>query len=729
MKNKTLMLIITIVLLLLLSSCAANNKDDTENEYTFTEIDTGMPFQISMYHNYSNSIYVLGYDLPNLRSQKQIMSVVSISDLTSSIVDFSSVIDDGNFIIRVYPHPAGGYWIFEIDEFANILLIKHCSPDFEVIERIDLTNYVEKEYSRVIDSERYDCYLGGFTSSGEVVIGTSYTVFTLNSTGEYIRSWDKPEFSDDLHISRLIISNDDLYYFTSNTEKVVISAFGEDGTVKELFNINAMYYSDDSLFSDFVVSDDGKLYLVEDRQRVYSISEDASLELVFDWSTIKPLSTLSQIIALPNNEFVVKMNGGLFFVSKNAEILSMSLVGDKTEIVLACYAMSGDPYLRQLVNNFNNNSAEYEIKVIDYAQYADGIMKLYTETITGSAPDIFYWGLSMNNELDPQVFSSGGYLLDLRQLMRNENESFTVLPNLLDALEYDNGEIYVCPLEFFLFVVAGSVEVVGYDMGWTLDDFFSLMEDYPDAKYPFGGSDWKQLIRLIISYNYDLFVDWSKGECYFDSNEFLGILKMIEAYSSSVNLRLLPIKLVERGDQLVSFNTMSDVSSIQKYSALFGTDVNFIGFPTTQGIGNSFVLSQSISISSTTQYSDVCIGILRDLLLYDNQIMHSQFFPVNYEALQERLNNPTAYEEPGATISYVDFEGERWSIVFEDATPEESEQVRQLIESCDRVYREDNTIMTIVETEVAALISGNKSAEEVAKIIQSRVQIYVSEQS
>jgi hypothetical protein len=98
-------------------------------------------------------------------------------------------------------------------------------------------------------------------------------------------------------------------------------------------------------------------------------------------------------------------------------------------------------------------------------------------------------------------------------------------------------------------------------------------------------------------------------------------------------------------------------------------------------------------------------------------------------ALQERLSNPAKYEEEGATLIYRDEEGDTWSVTLVDATSEESAQVRQIIESCDRVHRENRAVMAIIEEEAPAYFNGDKTVEEVVRIIQSRIQIYVAEQS
>ena len=61
------------------------------------------------------------------------------------------------------------------------------------------------------------------------------------------------------------------------------------------------------------------------------------------------------------------------------------------------------------------------------------------------------------------------------------------------------------------------------------------------------------------------------------------------------------------------------------------------------------------------------------------------------------------------------------------AGEEEIEGIRQLIEIARPLSRESEEIYSIIGEEAAPYFAGQKSAAEVAKIIQSRIQIYVSE--
>ena len=55
--------------------------------------------------------------------------------------------------------------------------------------------------------------------------------------------------------------------------------------------------------------------------------------------------------------------------------------------------------------------------------------------------------------------------------------------------------------------------------------------------------------------------------------------------------------------------------------------------------------------------------------------------------------------------------------------------VLSLIENTQSVYSYDQDIMDIITDEVAAFFAGEKTAEDTAAMVQSRVNLYVQEQS
>ncbi len=58
---------------------------------------------------------------------------------------------------------------------------------------------------------------------------------------------------------------------------------------------------------------------------------------------------------------------------------------------------------------------------------------------------------------------------------------------------------------------------------------------------------------------------------------------------------------------------------------------------------------------------------------------------------------------------------------------EEADSLLRLINSVDGIYQYNNSLMSIITEETAPYFAGQKSVDEVADIIQSRVRIYINE--
>ena len=61
------------------------------------------------------------------------------------------------------------------------------------------------------------------------------------------------------------------------------------------------------------------------------------------------------------------------------------------------------------------------------------------------------------------------------------------------------------------------------------------------------------------------------------------------------------------------------------------------------------------------------------------------------------------------------------------ATQEDVDAIKELINATDNALQLDQNIQNIITEEAGGYFQGQKTAQEVADIIQSRIQIYVNE--
>jgi len=724
MKKKSLIIIILLLSLLCLSSCGSVGKGEIPGP-SFTKIETGLLLQVFMsYDSSTEAIYVCG----SKKADGSNVAIVTIDSTDFEAAEFEYKANEGTNSISIFPDSNGGFWAYEMDPYSEYLLLKRYDSGNKLEAQVDLKDFVARIIHPRLGVEVYDFEIGGCMYDGSMVIQEQETALLFDKSGNNTITWVLPEGGDASAYGRLRVSGNDILYFIFDLKNNSIQIYRllMDGRIELVYKL-------DKFYAEAVVDAQGHIYLAgyeQDSTNLYRLSESGEAELLFSWEGLGARgNTFGGIIALSDGTYVVNISGEMFHVSGNG---SEKKIGDsdtnRKTLKLACYGE--DLYIRQKINEFNNDRDDYRIEMVDYSQQVDGVTKMNMDIISGRAPDIILWNRVLKSLLEPEVYASKGILSDLNAFLENDiGVKDAIFDNILKALEDSNGALYELPLEFQINVVAGRRSVVGTSSGWTPEQFFVLLEKYPKATLPFGDTTWDVLLSVYIANNYDTLIDWGQRKSFFDTADFAQTLEMLKYAKAQNDEVVLESKLVDQGLQLLSYNSISDVSSIQKFTKLLGEEITFIGFPTSHGVGNAFAISHSLSVSTMSEYPDVCWEFLSGLFDYDEQLNSCALFPVNNEALNERLRNPSAYEEEGVTITRQDTSGDTWSIVFSNATPEESRQVRELIESCDRVHREDHAVMEIIMQDLPSYFNGNKSAEEVVGIIQTRIETYLSEQS
>ncbi len=107
-------------------------------------------------------------------------------------------------------------------------------------------------------------------------------------------------------------------------------------------------------------------------------------------------------------------------------------------------------------------------------------------------------------------------------------------------------------------------------------------------------------------------------------------------------------------------------------------------------------------------------------------------FPLSIEHLEklakEAMEKNYYEDENGKRIEYDDvYYMDGMEVVIEPMTEQETKDLMDELYSFTQIYRYDDALNQIINEEAAAFFAGQKSAKDVAGIIQSRAQIYVNE--
>lgn len=442
--------------------------------------------------------------------------------------------------------------------------------------------------------------------------------------------------------------------------------------------------------------------------------------------------------------------GGGYSWSSNDMIINILTKVDPETLpdkkLIKLYCMWLDIGIKRQIVEFNKNNPEYEIEITSYEDYSvnsykDGITKLNNDMISGNLPDI----IILNSQMPIDSYISKGLFADLYEFIDNDetmNRSDFV-ESVFKAYEID-GKLYELVPSFNVQTVVGKTSDVGETQGWSMEEFIALAEANPD-KSMFGDEMTKDgFFSTIINTCYDSFINKSTGECSFNSDDFIKILEYANTFPAEINWDELYGENYDwekheaqyrDGRTLLSMQYLSDFKSIRSIEhGTFGEPITFKGYPGAKGNGAAFTNYTEVAITSKAANPDGAWAFVKYFLSEEYQDQLGYEFPVRKSSLEKQMAK--AKEKP----YWIDENGEKqeydntyWiagtEIKIGENTDEDNQRILDLINSTTNVSRYDENIFKIISEEAAAFFEGQKSAKEVADIIQNRVSNYIAENS
>lgn len=414
--------------------------------------------------------------------------------------------------------------------------------------------------------------------------------------------------------------------------------------------------------------------------------------------------------------------------------------------------------LKEAVVAFNKSNDKYRVKIKAYYDTRDGsqdgyqnaITNLNNDIISGSnCPDIMDLStLNIKQMVSKGVFEDLAPYLEKSTKLKRED----YFDNILDSLTLD-GVLVTIPYAFALQTVMGKTADVGDKMGWTLEEMIAFCEEHPGAQL-FDYADKSSILAYCLGYNEAAFIDWETGECKFDSPEFKQLLEFVNKFPDEYDWesnddKSTPEKLAA-GEVLLNMAYISSYDDVQYSIAQFnGEPVTCIGFPDVSGgSGCSMHFQKTYGISSQSQHKDGAWEFIESVLAKEPDDRYSDTFStrkdvlakqreeatkVNYvtdengELVLDEDGNPIEEGSSGSVVMYGS-SGGGWSYTYHRTTEEEADLVDALIAVAVPVNMDSsNQIVNIITEEADGYFKGQKSVDDVAGIIQSRIQLYVNE--
>ena len=414
-------------------------------------------------------------------------------------------------------------------------------------------------------------------------------------------------------------------------------------------------------------------------------------------------------------------------------------VKDKKTITLGCNYIDYD--VRSHVVQFNKTNDEYRIVINDYSKYDTeddytlGATKLSTDIVSGNVPDI----LVLDNDMPVDSYISKGLFEDMTSYFQNDEElsKINYLDNVMEVLKTD-GKMYKLIPSFYVETVAAAKEDVGDVNTWTIDDLENLVKKKNiEYKNIFGPLSRDDVFEMALSLSGSQFIDWSKLTCSYNSEAFIHLLELVnefpeelqdDDYYADTSAYWREGKAIASRFYLGSF---SDYNYEAKGS--YGKDIALVGFPSDNGSGSALYPNLQLTMSSTSKNKDGCWQFMRYFLSNEYQDTIESSWPMSkdkIDKLAETAKKRPSYidDATGKEVEYDDtyYIGES-EIIIDPMNDDEINTVLAYLDTVNQVGNYNDAVRSIIFEEAAAFFSGQKTAAEVADIIQSRVQIYVNE--
>lgn len=421
-------------------------------------------------------------------------------------------------------------------------------------------------------------------------------------------------------------------------------------------------------------------------------------------------------------------------------------VPDKTALTMATYGTNSS--ILQQVIDFNKASDAYKIVVEDYSTYSSyedyyaGITKLNNDILAGKVPDI----ICNSGNLDLSNYAAKGLFTDIYALIDNDpalnREDFCT--NVLEAFAV-GGKLYELPTTYSISTIVGKTSIFGEDQTLTWEKLAEVQAAYPEARV-FNEMTKEDVLYQSVRYNYAALIDTANGTCDFNSDQFKHILEFCNTFPDEIDWDALYSSddyWLEMNSQYINNKTLLYAATMYNlryfrrnvYSS-FQEDTTAVGFPNDSGIGSIINANYSYAISKKAASIDGAWEFVKTFISEEAQMpggTYSWGLPILKKALEayaaEMTQKPYYYNENGEKVEYDD---EVWmngtSFVVEPATEEEAQKWLNFALSVNT--RGNNAFydsMEIISEEAAAYFSGQKTVEEVAGIIQSRMGIFISE--
>ena len=415
----------------------------------------------------------------------------------------------------------------------------------------------------------------------------------------------------------------------------------------------------------------------------------------------------------------------------------------KEEVHLATLYL--DDNVKQKVLNFNKTNEKYKIVIDEYVDmtsddddaFKNALNRFNADIAAGTNMDIICVDYNWQNLASKGAFEDWTPFLE-KDADISESD---FVESIVSAYKV-NGKIYVLPEYYMINALIGASSKVGTDTTWTISEFVDYVKSLPEGVEVLDSLTSDMLLDMMLSRGFGEYIDWNAGTCDFNNNDFISLLELCKNYQSSeemyadyeeedwINEQSTYVK-IRNNKVMLDRLRMDSVDEYLVEKLVFDEPVTVKGYPGSKGNGIGIeTMSGLLAIGAKSKHKDVAWEFIKQFYTFEEQTRDMWEFPVRKDALDklfEETQNRELTTAPDGTKYYSEYGIGDISFYIGNPTDEDIEEIKELIDRADTISSYDEEIFNMVTEETDAFFKGEKSATEVAEVIQSRASVYVKE--
>ncbi|SEM55511.1 ABC transporter substrate-binding protein [Paenibacillus sp. OV219] len=354
-----------------------------------------------------------------------------------------------------------------------------------------------------------------------------------------------------------------------------------------------------------------------------------------------------------------------------------------------------------------------------------------TEVLSGKGADLFAF---TTVELPIDKYVKHGAFENVDDWIKRDAE-FNQQQYQMNIMEGSkmNGGLYIMPIEYYLEAMFGNADEIQKagvtidDKNWTWSQFADISKQLAGKKgHPYAMGLWAPeiMVNNLVSDNYARLIDGANGKASFDTPFFTELLTQVKKMYDD---KVISADFVDFKESDFYYSLITSPSDYLLRAGMYFENGKLYQKPhaADQKSGISFLLTNQIAMNANSEVKRDAWEFMKFLLSEEMQSYpkyagasgFSMNKAVNEKAIEDvkanGIDKNVAAKGGGAVIKITD---------------ENLDALRDMLsEASLRNMGYETTVQKIIAEEVKAFFAGQKSADDVAKLIQNRITTYLNE--